>query len=45
MFPVIYIVVHLCVCDIHQLDQKGSEQKLVDAYGQTVNSAGMNQLK
>jgi len=27
------------------LDQKGSEQRLVDTYGQMVNTAAMNQLR
>jgi len=35
----------VCACNLHQLDQKGSEQHLVDIYGQMVNSAAMSQLR
>jgi len=30
---------------VHQLDQKGPEQQLVEAYSQTVNNAALSELR
>ena len=40
-----FYVFFKCVYNVHQLDQKGHEQQLVEAYSQTVNNAALNELR
>jgi len=41
----VFFVFFKCVYNVHQLDQKGHEQQLVEAYSRTVNNAALNELR